>query len=69
MLDLKLKELKDNILRMFKGSIPLWFSPLICTYLAFAFGVLSILFAFNKLLTLSFYCWIMNRFLDGLDGI
>jgi phosphatidylserine synthase len=41
---------------------------MICTYVAFAFGLISIIAAFCDLLTISFYFWILNRFFDGLDG-
>lgn len=68
MFDVLLKKIKDDILRLFIHSIPEWFSPLMCTYVAFCFGIFAVIAAYYYLVTISFYCWILNRFFDGLDG-
>lgn len=45
-----------------------WLSPLAVSLLALAFGLVSAFAASRHAWQLALFCWVVNRFLDGLDG-
>ncbi|ORX35093.1 hypothetical protein BD324DRAFT_652809 [Kockovaella imperatae] len=68
MLDRALRPVKEVILQPCLGFIPASLSPMSITYLGFAIGLSSPLFACLGSDRLALIAWLLNRLLDGLDG-
>ncbi len=67
MFDEYLREVKDLLLSVVFPFLG-WFTPNQITLVAFLLGLGSCVFAYHDLVNYSFYLWLLNRLLDGLDG-
>lgn len=69
MLDIRLRQWKDQLVDPVAGAVPSIIKPSHITFAAFGCGLLACVAAmgmpYNKMAT---YLWLANRFLDCLDG-
>ena len=70
MLDLFLREVKEIVLKYFIFIIPKWLTPNRITTIAFLFGIYCAYeCAFGDSITFQLFLWLINRTLDGIDGV
>ncbi len=68
MLDLYLRPVKERLLKPLALALGDGVAPMTVTLLAFVAGVGASVFAARAMMGGALACWIINRFLDGLDG-
>ena len=68
MLDVHLRPLKERLLTPLALAFGDGVAPMTVTLLAFIAGVGASLFAARGMMRVALACWIINRFLDGVDG-
>ncbi|KAL4426892.1 hypothetical protein ABPG74_008816 [Tetrahymena malaccensis] len=68
MFDIQIREIKEKVYQHLIQLIPLQVTPNQVTLASFVFGIFSAIFCYYGKYTLGLYFWLMNRFLDGLDG-
>ena len=68
MLDLHLRPLKERLLTPLALALGDGVAPMTVTLLAFIAGVGASVFAARTMMGGALACWIINRFLDGVDG-
>ena len=68
MLDLLLRPVKERLLKPVALALGDRVAPMAVTLLAFGAGVGASIFAARAMMGEALACWIINRFLDGLDG-
>ena len=68
MFDIALRRQKDNVIDPIACRVPAWITPLRVTYAAFVCGLASCFAACNAAFGLALGLWLLNRFLDCLDG-
>ena len=68
MLDLHLRPVKERLLAPLARALGDSVAPMAVTLLAFVAGVGASVFAARTMMGGALACWVINRFLDGLDG-
>ena len=68
MFDLHLRPVKERALAPLARALGDGVSPMAVTLLAFVAGIGASVFAARAMMGGALACWIVNRFLDGLDG-
>ena len=68
MFDLYLRPVKERVLTPLARALGNGVAPMAVTLLAFLAGVGASVFAARAMMCGALACWLINRFLDGLDG-
>lgn len=68
MIDRLLRPVKDYLIRPIATRLGASFSPTAVSLVGFGLGIATALLVIMDHLVLAFIFWILNRFLDGLDG-
>ena len=70
MFDISLRQVKDRLLLPVAPFIPQVISPNHITFLAFLIGILACIAAATpRFAHIAVFLWLLNRFLDNLDGV
>lgn len=67
-LDKPLRPIKERVLSTFAQQIGTQFHPITITFIGFAVGLASVICALHSGYEIALALWLINRFLDGLDG-
>jgi phosphatidylglycerophosphate synthase len=68
-LDPRLRPLKDRLLRPVASTIGGRVAPAGVTLLGLAAGIGAAVFSWRRAYAAALVCWLLNRVLDGLDGV
>jgi phosphatidylglycerophosphate synthase len=69
MLDEVLRPVKETVLGAIVHLVPQWMSPNFITSVSGVFGLMCSVFCYLHYFKVGLACWLMNRLLDGIDGV